>query len=189
MKREYYVHSNEVFFPSRLDSLVCIFHSWQKIDSMNFGRFFNPTICFSTLDPSSHDYWLISSMHIDRLIAGIRFWFLNFLCSFLFPFVLFSFPLFCYFIPSSLLFSFSCLFSSSLNSSVESFYIFLAPCQSSRNVVTTFIKLCGRAKFLRSLKFIRTRFIGIARKIGNRKRYNHYSILRYRKEKWIFCAD
>lgn len=145
---------------------------------MNFGRFPNPTVCFFTIDPSSHDYWLISSMHIDRSIAGIRFWFR------LIFFVRFSLLSFfsrfrSFAIPFSLLFSFSFLFSSFLNSSVESFYIFLAPCQSSRNVVTTFIKLCGRAKFLRSLKFIRTRFIGIARKIGNRKRYTRsYDITR-----------
>lgn len=123
-------------------------------------------------------------MHIDRSIAGIRFWFrLIFFVRFSLLSFFSRFPLFPTFIPSSLLFSFSFLFSSFLSSSVESFYIFFASCQSSRNVVTTFIKLCGRAKFLRSLKFIRTRFIGIARKIGNRKCYSRYLILRYHEEK------
>lgn len=30
--------------------------------------------CFCTVDQSGHDYQVISSMHIDRLIVGVRFW-------------------------------------------------------------------------------------------------------------------
>lgn len=118
-------------------------------------------------------------MHIDCSIAGIRFWF----C--LIFFVPFSFSCFShscaisYFSLFSFLLSFSSLLSFFPNSSVGFFYIFLALCQSSRNVVTTFIKLCGRVKFLRSSKFIRTGFIGIARKIGNRKRYSAIAAIRF----------
>lgn len=118
-------------------------------------------------------------MHIDRSIVGIRFWFrLIFFVRFS-PLSFFSrFPLFpTLFPPLSFSRSLSCFLPSWILLLNLSIYIFFAPCQSSRNVVTTFIKLCGRAKFLRSLKFIRTRFIGIARKIGNRKCYSRYLIL------------
>lgn len=72
---------------------------------MNFGRFSNSAVCFFiSIDSNSHDYRLISSMHIDRSIAGIRFWFcLIFFVPFLLSFFSHSCAIF-YFIAFSLLF-------------------------------------------------------------------------------------
>jgi len=39
---------------------------------MNFGSSVRVS-CFCTIDQSGHDYRAISSMHIDRLIAAVRF--------------------------------------------------------------------------------------------------------------------
>lgn len=75
MKREFNIHNSRQSYAFQVPSIrPAIFSAVGRLNSfpVNFG----PSIgvfYFCTVDQSGHDYQAISSMHIDRLIAAVRF--------------------------------------------------------------------------------------------------------------------
>lgn len=179
----------ELFILSFSDLFDFILHRFGRLQIHLANLSWILAFYFCTMNQSSYDYQVISSilLRINRLTASViilvplnclhlvcvsistSFYQFSLISAFMYsisPFFLFfslsfSLSLSCFLVISMFL-SFSLPILLQL---LDYTFLFLVLRLSSRNVVTTFIKLCDRTKFLRTSKFIRTEFIDIARKV------------------------